>query len=195
MTAFDPSAARRLLGALGDHLELAGTHYRVVVVGGVALALGGFLDRTTLDVDVIAVAPGDEAELRAADPLPSPLTEAVLTVARDYGLAPSWFNGVVSAQLEHGLPPGWFEELRWLRFGALEVGLAGRRGLIALKLFAAADQDRSSKHVSDLVALAPTEREWGEASAWVVTQDQAPEFPAQVRRIVEHVDERLGRSS
>jgi hypothetical protein len=77
----------------------------------------------------------------------------------------------------------------------LHVGLAGRRALIALKLFAAADQGPRSKHASDLLDLAPTSEEWAEAVAWVKEQDCAPEFPGIVDGVVHHVSTQSQRGS
>ena len=195
MAPIDPPTAKRLFRALGELLQADGAEYRLVVVGGVALALGGFIQRTTLDVDVIALDEPGQAGLQSANPLPELLEQAVRRVARDFGLANDWLNGVVSAQLQHGLPPGLVEELTWRRFGGLHIGLAGRRTLIALKLFAAADQGQQSKHVADLIGLAPTREEWVDATAWVTAQDLAPEFPGIVEEVVQHVDEQLRRPS
>lgn len=195
MAAIDPATAERLFRALGDLLSAEGAQFQLVVVGGVAMALGGFTQRTTLDVDVIALADAGQSKLRSADPLPEELERLVRKVARDFGLPNDWLNGAVSAQLAHGLPPGLVEGLTWHRFGGLHIGLAGRRALIALKLFAAADQGPRSKHVSDLTDLAPTHAEWEEATAWVKGQDVAPEFPGIVEGVVQHVIARLQRRS
>jgi hypothetical protein len=73
------------------------------------------------------------------------------------------------------------------------VGLAGRRTLIALKLFAAADLSPRSVHAQDLVALAPSNAELEDAAAWVVTQDASTEFPRIVQEIVDHVRARRDR--
>ncbi|NBC19387.1 MAG: hypothetical protein GVY18_18940 [Bacteroidetes bacterium] len=67
------------------------------------------------------------------------------------------------------------------------MGLAGRRTLLALKLFAAVDQGPESVHVQDLVALRPTEAELEEAASWVRAQDAAPEFASMTREVVRYV--------
>lgn len=195
MPAIDPQTSERLFQALGELVAAEGLQYQLVVVGGVALALGGFTDRTTLDVDVIALTDDDRKTLHSSDPLPEALQRSVHKVARDFGLANDWLNGAISAQLPHGVPPALIEELTWRRFGGLHIGLAGRRALIALKLFAAADQGPRSKHASDLQALAPTREEWAEAAAWVKAQDRAPEFPGIVDGVVQHVSTQSQRRS
>lgn len=96
-------------------------------------------------------------------------------------------------QWSQSLPPWLTEDLEWRRFGGLQVGLAGRRTLIALKLFAAADQSTRSVHAQDLAALAPSDTELEHAIAWVVTQDASPEFPRLVHEIAEHVRARRNR--
>lgn len=159
------------------------------MVGGSSLAARGWIDRTTADVDVIAR--GERRDHRrilvAPDPLPDALVGAVERVARDYGLPPDWLNTVVGAQWERGLPEGFVDEIEWEEYGALEVGFAGRRSLIALKLFAAVDMSPWSVHVQDLLALGPTDDELSEAAKWVVTQDASEHFEKMLREVVEHV--------
>lgn len=97
-------------------------------------------------------------------------------------------NAVVEAQWAQGLPPGIADDISWQNYGGgLDVGLVGRVTLIALKLYAAADSHPGSVHVQDLVALRPDPDELGDASAWVLTQDVAPEWPGLVSEVVEYV--------
>lgn len=141
-----------------------------MVVGGVALSLLGLVPRTTRDVDVIARTAEAEAEEAADSPYerlvpPEPLARAIATGARDFGLPPDWMNTDVALQWRAGLPPGLAEELSWRSYEALRVGLAGRRTLVALKLFAAVDGGPGGVHFQDLVALAPAEEELAQAAA------------------------------
>lgn len=178
------------LRAVGDLLAAGGNRASIVVVGGASLNLLGLLLRTTSDVDVIArVEREADGSLRLihAEPFPPPLQEAIRTVARDFGLDPDWMNADVGKQWSQGFPPALMEELAWRTYGGLEVGLVGRRTLVALKLFAAVDCGPGSVHAQDLRALRPTDAEWTEATAWVETQDAAAEFPTMVRKMVEHV--------
>ena len=178
-----------LLSAVGDHLAAAQETAGVVVVGGSSLAVQGWVRRTTADVDVIAQArrEGETMVLAAPDPLPDALQEAARRTARDYGLPSDWLNTEVGAQWKRGLPEGFEGELEWARYGGLDVGFAGRRGLIALKLFAAVDQGQKSVHVQDLVTLAPNRAELREAADWVATQDTSEHFAHLVEEVVEHV--------
>lgn len=175
--------------ATGELLAADGYSVAVVVVGGAALALRGIVGRGTFDVDVIARAEdrGDGVVLVEAEPVPAALEAAISTVARDLELPADWMNTVVGRQWPHGLPPGTLEELAWRTYGGLSVGLAGRRALIALKMFAAVDRGPGSVHVQDLAALAPDDVELGEAAAWVREQDAAPEFPAMLEEVLAHV--------
>lgn len=67
------------------------------------------------------------------------------------------------------------------------MGLAGRRTLVALKLFAAVDGGPDSVHLQDLLVLAPIDAELDEAAGWVATQDAAPEFASMLEEVVVHV--------
>lgn len=119
--------------------------------------------------------------------MPEPLQEAILTVARDFGLPADWMNTVIGAQWDLGLPPDLENDLTWRTYGGLHVGLVGRRTLIALKLFAAVDQGPESVHVQDLIALKPTESELEEGAQWVRTQDATPAFSEMVKQVVQYV--------
>lgn len=182
---FDAATMATLLDAVGSHLAAAGVEVSIVVVGGAALALRGWVPRTTQDVDVIALAePGGQL---ARPTFPDALVRASLRVARDFNLPDDWLNAAVGAQWQVGLPDGLADDLEWRVFHGLRVGLAGRATLIALKLFAAVDKGPSSVHLQDLLALAPTDPELALAAAWVVTQDIAPEWPRFVQEVVDHV--------
>jgi hypothetical protein len=76
--------------------------------------------------------------------------------------------------------------VRWRQYAGLRVGIAGRRDLIWLKLFAAADQ--GGRHARDLLALAPTNAELEAAARWVKRQDaNTREFPAAVDAVAQYV--------
>ena len=182
-----------VLQAVGALLEEQDEEVGIVVVGGASLSLLGLVLRTTNDVDIIAtVQPGStrtNIQLnQPPQPLPAPLQQAIAIVARDFGLPVDWMNTEIAAQWTQGLPPWISEDLTWRQYGGLLVGLAGRRTLIALKLFASIDKGSpKSVHYQDLVALKPTVDELEEAAVWVGTQDAAPEFPDMIDQVIDHV--------
>jgi hypothetical protein len=187
----DTSGIREALQALGELLAADGEQFAVVVTGGATLNLLGVVRRATGDVDVIARAERDHAgalSLRAAEPFPPALRNAIRTVARDLDLAEDWMNADVGKQWAQGLPPGTAEGLTWEGFGGgLDVGLVGRQTLIALKLFAAVDRGAASVHMQDLKALEPSDDELDRAREWVLTQDAALSWPGLVTEMIEHV--------
>lgn len=195
MAYLDASALEELLAAVGEHLAAAGESVAIVVVGGGALAIMGWVDRTTNDVDVIARARREEGRWVMGPPelLPEILVEAVARVARDYGLPTDWLNTAAAMQWRTGLPDRFAEEVEWRAFGALEVGFPGRSSIIALKLFAAVDQGSESVHFQDLIALDPLDSELEDAADWVAGQDPTPGFPALVEEEIANVRDALGR--
>lgn len=161
------------------------------MVGGASLILLGLATRTTDDVDVIAMAKRDESSGAVflsppPSPLPDALRSAIATVARDFGLPADWMNVEISAQWSQGLPPGLPDDITWRTYSGLDVGLAGRTTLIALKLFASVDQGPESVHFQDLLLLTPNEKELLDAGAWVETQDAAPEFRQMTEQVIRH---------
>lgn len=180
-----------VLSAVGDLLE-AQKRIGIVVVGGASLNLLGLIERTTGDVDVIASvrSPEEKSELMLVppDPVPEPLAKAIERVARDFNLPPDWMNTEIGAQWELSPPPHLEEGLTWRQYGGLRVGLAGRRTLIALKLFAAVDQGPESVHYQDLTALGPTDEELNEAAEWVRAQDVSPVFAEMIDQVIRHAE-------
>jgi len=178
---------RVLLTAVGELLEAQGETASIVVVGGASLNLQGVVERTTDDVDVIARVDPTGAGLVRPDPLPEALQTAIERVARDYGLDPHWLNTEIADQWETGLPPSLETDLTWQQFVGFRVGIAGRRSLIALKLFATVDQGPESVHYQDLLALAPTNEELREAAEWITSQDPSPSIQTHVEQVIDHV--------
>ncbi|OGO64612.1 MAG: hypothetical protein A2Z45_07810 [Chloroflexi bacterium RBG_19FT_COMBO_55_16] len=66
------------LRALGEILASQGEHAAVVVVGGTALIMQGFVARATRDVDVIAISRDPPERERTAIEAPEPLPESLL---------------------------------------------------------------------------------------------------------------------
>ena len=111
------------LRALGEILASQGEHAAVVVVGGTALIMQGFVARATRDVDVIAISldPPERKRkaIEAPEPLPESLVRAISRVARDYNLPDDWMNTTVGLQWKTGLPPGFEERIHWEQYDGL----------------------------------------------------------------------------
>jgi hypothetical protein len=58
--SLDSDTLREALRTLGAILEDRGVSYEVVVIGGGALLLVGLIERATKDIDVVALAVGDQ---------------------------------------------------------------------------------------------------------------------------------------
>ncbi len=184
------------LDLLGRLLATRQMRYSLVVVGGVALRLRGIITRNTEDVDVIATVDRDTGELLPPDrPLDAELLEVARAVATELNLADNWLNSVVGAQWDGvGLPPGMGDRLEWRNYAGLHLGIAAVQDLIALKLYAVVDErtERRThrKHEMDLVALNPTESQWGCAYEWVTAQDASPDWTQRVQEAIDHVRHR-----
>jgi hypothetical protein len=171
----------------------------LIVCGGTALNALGFVDRPTLDIDVVALAFAGAAGRTAfasAEPLPADLQAAAHRVAADFDLPASWLNSGPADLLRFGLPGGWEARVVTRRYGArLIVSFLGRFDLICTKLYAYVDAG-PGKHGGDLRALSPTEPELEEAAHWCRTHDPSPGFLAGLGAALqslgaEHVARRL----
>lgn len=192
MIATIHSDIERVFAALGELLAAEGMEFGIVVLGGAALNLLGIVERTTRDVDVLAITSSTLGDgllsLTPPEPLPEPLKRAIGRVARDFRLPEDWVDTTMGLQLQTGLPPGLERRIHWSRYGGLVVGLVDRYDLIFFKLYAAADSGGpASVHYQDLIALRPSSTELQEAATWVRKQDPSAGFSI----ILEQVMERL----
>ena len=157
------------LQTLGEVLEARGLAYEIVAIGGSALMLRGMISRPTRDLDALAVV--RDGVYASADPLPPPLTDAVVSTGRALGLSEDWLNPGPTELLRFGLPEGFEERVERRQYGSLVVQVAGRLDQICFKLYAAVDQGPKSKHMTDLRSLQPTREELLTAAVWTRTQD------------------------
>ncbi len=177
-------AADDLLDALGEQLAAQRECFTIAVVGGSALLALGLVSRATRDVDVLAIVDGEE--LTSAQPLPAALVGAAQTVARDFGLSKDWLNPGPTSLLDLGLPEGFFERAQHRHYGpGLEVLFASRVDQIHLKLYATVDQG-TGKHLKDLQALDPTERELLDAASWSQTHDPSDGYRSVLARVLNY---------
>lgn len=180
-----PDQVRELLTALSEQLAARGHHYELVVVGGSALLALELVERTTQDVDVIALR--QASSLSKADPLPPDLIDARNRVASDFGLAVEWLNPGPSSLMDFGLPEGFLQRVKTWDFGAgLTVHFASRLDQIHLKLYALVDQGLG-KHEADLRALTPSREELIHAARWTRTHDPSPGFREMLERALHYL--------
>lgn len=181
---FDEEALNAALSQLGRLLATRGQRYTVIVIGGGALLLGGWIDRPTVDVDVVGL--GGRGDLRKARPLPAGLREAVEDVGVARGLPATWLNAGPTDLLDSGLPDGFFDRCDTRDFEGLTIHVAGRLDLICTKFYAVADQGPTGRHVDDLRALEPDHDDLRFAAAWSRTQDPSDEFSGLVEQVLRH---------
>ena len=181
------------LNLLGELLQARGESFNIIIVGGAAVNLLGFVSRATTDVDILAFAhPDSQGKLQLSppdDPLPGVLVEAARVVATDLSLDPNWLNTGPASQWQSGIPPGLEKRISWRSHGGLSVGIVGRRDLIFLKLYAAVDDTGpTSVHFQDLIALRPTKDELAAAAVWVQQQDPTPIVAQIMQQVIDHAN-------
>jgi len=178
-------AADRLFVALGEQLAAAGERYELVVIGGSGLLALGIIERSTRDVDLLALRSGDK--LDSAEPLPKKLATARERVARDFSLPSDWLNPGPTDLLTLGLPDGFINRLERRNYGdSLSVYLASRYDQIHFKLYALVDQG-PGKHEDDLRALSPTEGELLAAAHWSRSHDPSEGYAQMLRDVLTHL--------
>lgn len=187
----DSADIEQALQRVGELLAAAREPYAIVIIGGAALNLLGVVSRATRDVDILAFARrrgGRDWRLEAPpNPIPERLAAAIGTVGQDMGLVPNWLNTGPALQWKQGLPRGLRGRVKWRQFAALRVGVVSRKDLIRFKVYAAADDHPTGRHVRDLIALDPTDAELQAAARWVKTQDAGPKFPDLVDAVIAHL--------
>jgi hypothetical protein len=183
MSDITSDRADQLLRALGEQLAARGERYELVVIGGSALLALGLVERTTKDVDIVALR--SETGLDSADPLPTGLRVAGDLVARDFGLPDEWLNPGPAGLLTFGLPTGFADRLERRDYGdGLIVYFASRYDQIHFKLYAAVDQG-PGKHEADLRTLAPAESELVAAAQWSRSHDPSEGYAEVLRGALE----------
>jgi hypothetical protein len=170
------------LAVLGESLAERGVAFEIVAVGGGGLLLLGLISRPTADLDVVAFIEDGRYVKPAA--LPVAMAEAARATARVMGIRDDWVNAGPAALLDFGLPAGFANRTVERRYGGLVVHLAGRRDQVFLKLYAAVDQGRNSKHFQDLVALSPGREELLDAARWTMTHDPSAGFRSELLRVL-----------
>ena len=160
----------KVLMALSEQLESEGVmKIELVVCGGTALNILGYIDRTTKDIDVIAFV--DKDILTKADPLNPSLLVAARKVQRDFNLPDNWLNAGPASIMDFGLPEGLMDRVKTYSYGKnLIIHFLTRYDQIHFKLYAAVDQS-GGKHYDDLLSLKPIAQELEKAAIWTRMHD------------------------
>lgn len=179
--------AEEVLTALGEQLAALGSRFEIVVIGGSGLLALGLVERSTRDVDIVALRADDaDADLQGPDPLPKALQVARDRVARDFSLPQDWLNPGPSSLLDFDLPQGFVDRLQARSYGDyLTVQYASRLDQIHFKFYAAVDEG-AGKHLRDLEALFPSPEELLKAARWACSHDPSPEFEGELRLALAH---------
>jgi hypothetical protein len=177
------------LGSLAIRLDQnQAAPVELVVCGGSALILTALVTRTTRDVDVVALV--RHQALCSPAPLPGDLQRAVCEVAEDLALPDTWLNNGPSRDegglFQLGLPEGLADRLTRKVYGErLTVHSIGRLDQIYFKLYAAADI--GGYHITDLLALQPSDEELAGAARWAMTHDVSDPFAEVLRRLLRSI--------
>ena len=183
---FEADSLRRALNALGALLADRGLAFEIVAIGGGGLLLNGVIRRPTKDLDALAIVEGGRYQL--ARQLTSSMQQAIDDTALALGLAEDWLNPGPTDQLTHGIPEGFQDRTTKHVFGGLTVHLASRFDQVSFKLYAAADQGPTSKHVRDLLDLDPSDDDLVEAARRVKQQDINADFARFVDSVLQHLE-------
>jgi hypothetical protein len=168
------------LRLLDGRLKLNGNNrFSIVVCGGAALNALQLIQRTTKDVDIVALMDSSNQLIDPA-PLPEELLTAAKEVADTLNLPQNWLNNGPSSGdgglFRLGLPDGFKDRLiKHYQGEKLTVYLVSRLDQIYFKLYAAIDQF-GSYHASDLKQLLPTDDELLGAVRWAATHDPSEGF-------------------
>jgi hypothetical protein len=181
----DSNSLKEALGVLGQVLTDRGLTFEIVAIGGGSLLLLKLIDRTTKDLDLVALL--QNGKLVSADPMPEALMKAARDVGKALGLNADWLNIGPASLLKAGLPKGFLGRAHTQHYGGLTIHLADRFDQICFKLYAAVDQGPRSKHFADLVLLKPTPDELQRAKEWCVTHDVSEVFAEELNRAREAI--------
>ncbi|MCD4670128.1 MAG: hypothetical protein K8S14_06755 [Actinomycetia bacterium] len=188
---FDDSGIDMALSMLDGRLRLNDSpSVRLVVCSGSALIAMDLVQRTTDDVDVVALVDSMGCLVSPAA-FPAYLNKAIREVGLVLELPEHWLNNGPSSDerglFQTGLPDGLFSRAHRMDYGShLTVFSICRIDQIFFKVFAAADS--LGVHVDDLTALNPSSTEMENAARWCMKCDPSEGF----RQILVSMLQQLG---
>ena len=177
------------LKLLDGRLQINGSrNLSIIVCGGAALNALRLVQRTTKDIDIVALL-DSSGHLVDPAPLPKELLTAAKEVADTLNLPKDWLNNGPSSDdgglFRLGLPKGFTERLvKGYQGKKLAVFYISRLDQIHFKLYAAVDQF-GSYHAADLKQLAPTDNELLQAVKWSMTHDSSDGFRMSIKLFLE----------
>ena len=177
---YNKKQLEKALSHLGKRLELEDfPSISLIVCGGSALILLGLINRTTKDVDIVALGYPDadgKLKIKGSKPFPEIIKKAAQQVARDLGMEENWLNPGPGDLMKFGLPEGFMDRVQTRKYGkVLTIHFIGRYDQIHLKVYASVDQG-PGRHVDDLLALQPDTKEIGSAVKWAMKHDPSEQF-------------------
>lgn len=182
----DSTSLEEALSVLGQLLTDRGHFYEIVAIGGGSLLLLGQIERTTKDLDVVALIKNNQ--LISAEPLPQSLFQAAEEVGKALELRKDWLNTGPASLLNMGLPSGFMDRMHTRQYKGLIIHLADRFDQIFFKLYASVDQSPHSKHFADLIALKPTRAELEMAKSWCISHDVSEGFESEINKALENIN-------
>lgn len=172
--------------ALGQLLADRNHYYEIVAIGGGSLLLLKQIERTTKDLDLVALV--KHGQFVSADPLPHGLLQAAQEVGKALELGKDWLNVGPASLLNMGLPPGFMSRMHTRHYKGLTIHLADRFDQICFKLYASVDQGPKSKHFADLIILKPSPIELEQAKRWCISHDVSEIFESEIDKAMESIN-------
>lgn len=161
----------------------------LVICGGSALNVLNVAQRTTRDVDVLAIVEETKSGvvLRPDKALPDAFREVVAWVAQDLQLEEDWLNmGPRDVLTVYGAPEGMTTRWEEREYGpSLKAFFISRLDQVHFKLLAAMDPKARARHLEDLMdRIKPTEEEVRIAVEWLLNRETSPQFRGRMRLVV-----------
>ena len=190
MSFENPDQIDGALQRLGSRLVYEYTDpIALVICGGSALNVLNVAQRTTRDVDVLAIVEEMETGivLRLDKVLPDDFREVVAWVAQDLQLEEDWLNmGPKDLLSVYGAPAGMTKRWEEREYGpSLKAFFISRLDQVHFKLLAAMDPKARARHLEDLkYRIKPSEEEVRAAVEWLLDRKTSPQFRDRMRLIV-----------
>ena len=194
MSFESPDQIDGALQRLGSRLVYEDTDpISLVICGGSAMNVLNVAQRTTRDVDVLAIVEETESGivLQPDKALPDDFREVVAWVAQDLQLEEDWLNmGPKDVLAVYGAPEGMTKRWEEREYGpSLKAFFISRLDQVHFKLLAAMDPKARARHLEDLMyRIKPSEGEVRAAVAWLLDRETSPQFRNRMRLVVGALD-------